>query len=129
MAIAAFTGCPFYMGGSGTLDEGKIFSVVQFILERELGEGMWRLGQGIAVDDETLAVDVIAAVGPGEGKPYLDADHTSRHFREMRVPAVPVPWNVGERRDRIRARGADAGRGSPAIPGCTGSVHTASARA
>jgi len=86
MAIAAFTGGPFFMGGTGTLDEGKIFSPVQFIVERELGEGLWRLGQGIRVDDDTLALDTIARVGVGEGKSYLDAEHTFQHFRETWFP-------------------------------------------
>ena len=88
MAIAAFTGGPFWMGGSGTLDEGKLFSPVQFILERELGEGMWRLGQGITVDEDTLAVQVIAEIGPGEGRSFLDTEHTLRHCREMWFPQL-----------------------------------------
>lgn len=74
------------MGGSGTLDEGKIFSPVQFVLERELGESLWRLGRGIRVDDDTLAVETIEMVGVGEGKSYLPTDHTLRHFRETWFP-------------------------------------------
>ena len=87
MAIAAFTGGRFYLGGTGTLDGGKIFSPVQFILERDLSEGLWRLGRGIEVNDNTLAVDTIAAVGVGGGKSYLDTEHTLRHFRDTWFPA------------------------------------------
>lgn len=86
MTIAAFTGARFFMGGNGTLDEGKIFSPVQYILECEMGEGLWRLGQGIQVNDDTLALETIAQVGPGEGKSYLDTEHTLRHFRETWFP-------------------------------------------
>jgi len=94
MAIAACTGRPFHMGGTGTLDGGKIFSPVQFIIERELGEGLWRLGQGIHVDDEMLAVEAIRAVGVGEGKSYLDAPHTFAHFRDTWLPQFIErrPW-------------------------------------
>ncbi|NLE45173.1 MAG: hypothetical protein GX620_10660 [Chloroflexi bacterium] len=90
MAIAAFTGGPYAMGGAGTLDEGKVFSAVQFILEREMGAGLWRLGQGIEVTPETLAVDTIAEVGVGEGKSYLTSDHTLRHYRETWFPEYLV---------------------------------------
>ncbi|MCJ7737590.1 MAG: trimethylamine methyltransferase family protein, partial [Anaerolineae bacterium] len=90
MAIAAFTGQPYFMGGNGTLDEGKVFSPVQYILEREMGEGLWRLGQGIRVNEETLAVDTIAEVGVGEGKSYLATDHTLRHYKETWFPRYLV---------------------------------------
>lgn len=86
MAIAAFMGRRFFMGGNGTLDEGKIFSPVQFILEREMGAGMWRLGRGIEVNDDTLAVETIERVGAGEGRSYLDTEHTLRHFRKTWYP-------------------------------------------
>jgi len=94
MAIAACTGRPFHMGGTGTLHGGKVFSPVQFIIEREMGEGLWRLGQGIRVDDATLAVDTIHAVGVGEGRSYLDTPHTMDHFRETWMPQflARAPW-------------------------------------
>jgi len=82
MAIAAFVGEPFYLGGQGTLDAGQVFSPVQFILERDMGEGLWRLGQGIAVSEDTLAVDVIAQVGSGGEHSFLDSEHTLHHYRE-----------------------------------------------
>ena len=82
MAISAFTGKAFRLGGQGTLGAGQIFSPVQFILERDLSAGLWRLGQGIAVDDENLALDVIAKIGPGERGFYLDSDHTRKHYRQ-----------------------------------------------
>jgi trimethylamine--corrinoid protein Co-methyltransferase len=86
MAIAAFVGEHFYMGGQGTLDAGQIFSPVQFILERDMAEGLWRLGQGVQVDDEAIGLEVIQAVGVGEGKSYLETEHTLRHFRETWFP-------------------------------------------
>lgn len=86
MAIAAFTGGRFFMGGNGTLDEGKVFSPVQYILEREMGEGLWRLGRGIQVDADTLAVETIDSVGATEAGSYLNTRHTKRHCRDLWFP-------------------------------------------
>jgi trimethylamine--corrinoid protein Co-methyltransferase len=88
MAIAAFTGGVFRLGGQGTLEAGQIFSPVQFILERELSGGLWRLGQGIVVDEEELALDVIDAIGPGERGSYLDTEHTLLHYRQSWFPKM-----------------------------------------
>ena len=86
MAIAAFAGGAFHMGGTGTLEGGKIFSPVQFILERDMGEGLWRLGQGIRVNEDTLAVDAIAEVGVDAGRSYFDTEHTLRHWNDTWFP-------------------------------------------
>ena len=86
MAIAAFAGDHFRLGGQGTLDAGQMFSPVQLILERDLSGALWRLGQGIPVNSETLALDTIRAVGPGDVGSYLDQPHTVRHCREMWFP-------------------------------------------
>jgi trimethylamine--corrinoid protein Co-methyltransferase len=86
MAMAAFTGQSFSIAASGGLDSGKVFSAVQFILEREMGQGLWRLGRGIRVDEETLALETIERVGVGEGKSYLETDHTLRHYRQTWFP-------------------------------------------
>jgi trimethylamine--corrinoid protein Co-methyltransferase len=88
MAIAAFTGSHFRLGGQGTLEAGQIFSPVQFILERELSEGLWRLGQGIVVDEENMALDLIDAIGPGERGSYLETEHTLHHYRQGWFPKM-----------------------------------------
>lgn len=88
MAISAFTGNHFRLGGQGTLEAGQIFSPVQFILERELSEGLWRLGQGMVVDDENMALDVIDAIGPGERGSYLETEHTLHHYRQSWFPKM-----------------------------------------
>ena len=82
MAIASFVGNHFRLGGNGTLDGGKVFSPVELMLEKELGEGMWKFAKGVPVTDETLALDAIMEVGAGEGKTYTDIDHTVRLFRQ-----------------------------------------------
>ncbi len=86
MAIAAFVGQPFELGGYGTLDAGQIFSPVQFIIERDMGEGIWRFGQGIEVSAESIGLEAIEAVGAGEGRSFLEAEHTLHHCRETWFP-------------------------------------------
>lgn len=62
----------------------EIFDVVRKMLE------------GIVVDDETLALDVIRAVGPGGN--FLAHKHTKKHMRELWVPRLfdRRPYNVWE---------------------------------
>jgi trimethylamine--corrinoid protein Co-methyltransferase len=96
MAIAAFVGEYFEMGGQGTLDAGQIFSPVQFILERDMSEGLWRFGQGIEVNDETIGLDVIQAVGFGKKQTYLKTGHTLRHFRETWFPRFLYRGEYGD---------------------------------
>jgi trimethylamine--corrinoid protein Co-methyltransferase len=64
----------------------------------------------VAVDDQALALDVIADVGPG-GE-YVTHDHTLAHFREIWYPQLlfrggDKAWIGGEQatfRDRVNAR-------------------------
>jgi len=50
----------------------EIFSIIRKTME------------GIVVDDETLALDTIAAVGPGGN--FLSQKHTLKHMRELFLP-------------------------------------------
>jgi trimethylamine--corrinoid protein Co-methyltransferase len=50
----------------------EIFSIIQKTL------------QGIVVNDETLALDTIAAVGPGGN--FLTQKHTLKHMRDVFLP-------------------------------------------
>jgi trimethylamine---corrinoid protein Co-methyltransferase len=96
MAIAAFVGEYFDLGGQGTLDAGQMFSPVQFIFERDLSEGLWRFGQGIEVNDETIGLEVIQTVQFGKGKSYLENRHTMRHFRETWFPRFLYRGEYGD---------------------------------
>jgi trimethylamine---corrinoid protein Co-methyltransferase len=88
MAISAYTGAPFALGGQGTLDAGQIFSPVQFILERDMAEGLWQFGRGIEVSDETIAIDSILQIGSGEGRSYIEMEHTLRHCHDQWRPRL-----------------------------------------
>jgi trimethylamine--corrinoid protein Co-methyltransferase len=45
-----------------------------------------RFGEGITIDEESLAQEVIHAVGPGGN--FLAEEHTLRHFREFWQPTL-----------------------------------------
>lgn len=66
--------------GSGTLDVGMTFSCAQVVLDAEIAKMTRRVLQGIPVNPETLAVDIINSVGPNGN--FLSKEHTVKHFRD-----------------------------------------------
>lgn len=80
MMIAAFTGQPKGVG-SGMLDDGKILSPVQLMIERDLSQGVGFLAGEIDPSAENIAMPTIAEVGIGLQTNYLATEHTLRHFR------------------------------------------------
>jgi trimethylamine--corrinoid protein Co-methyltransferase len=69
--------------GVGLLHGSRIWSYAQMMLDCEIFAIIRKTMQGIVVDDETLALDTIAAVGPGGN--FLTQKHTLRHMRELFV--------------------------------------------
>ncbi len=70
--------------GVGLLHGSRIWSYEQMLLDCEIFDIVYHMMKGIVVDDETLALDVIRAVGPGGN--FLAQKHTKRHMRELWVP-------------------------------------------
>jgi trimethylamine---corrinoid protein Co-methyltransferase len=70
----------------GYLDFGLTGSLEEVVLVDEFVGMNRRLLAGIEVDRETLAVDVIAEVGPGGH--FMTHDHTYGHLREQFRPTV-----------------------------------------
>jgi len=66
--------------GLGALEGGRITSPEALIIDNEIIDYALRFAQGLEVNDETLAVDVINKVGPGGI--FLGEKHTLKHFRE-----------------------------------------------
>jgi trimethylamine--corrinoid protein Co-methyltransferase len=54
-------------------------SYEKFMMDDEICGMVKRIHRGIEVDPDTLALEVIKAVGPGGH--FLDKDHTYDHFR------------------------------------------------
>ena len=68
----------------GYLESGLAVSPEYIVLTDEIIRMTRAFVAGVQFDDEALAVEAIAAVGPG-GE-FLSHDHTLRHWRELWVP-------------------------------------------
>jgi trimethylamine--corrinoid protein Co-methyltransferase len=62
-----------------TTDTKLTFCLEQLVIDNEILAAVRRYLQGIQVDDETLALDLMAQVGPGGT--FITTDHTVRHHR------------------------------------------------
>ena len=71
--------------GAGMLDSGLIFSYAQLVIDNDIFKMIRKVMQGMLVDDENLAVDIIKSVGPGGD--FLMQDHTMKYMRTL--PSVP----------------------------------------
>jgi trimethylamine--corrinoid protein Co-methyltransferase len=63
-----------------TLDTKMSFSLEQLVIDNAVLSMVERFLRGIAVEDETLAVDLIERVGPAGS--FVTADHTLEHHRD-----------------------------------------------
>ena len=82
--------------GVGLLHGSRIWSYSQMLMDCEIFSIVHKVMQGIVVDDETLALDVIQNVGPGGN--FLSQKHTLKHMREIFIPQFMDrrPYNVWE---------------------------------
>jgi len=72
--------------GAGMIESGVTFDSAQFVMDNEIARMIKHIVGGIRVDDESLAVDDIHAVGAfGD---FLSLDATMRHMRELSQPEV-----------------------------------------
>jgi trimethylamine--corrinoid protein Co-methyltransferase len=70
----------------GYLESGLTFSFIQLALCDEIASWIKAFMKGFEVSDETLALDVIAEMGP-DGQ-YLGTGHTKKHYRERWYPGL-----------------------------------------
>ncbi|MGD8238289.1 MAG: trimethylamine methyltransferase family protein [Armatimonadota bacterium] len=96
-AIWALLGGVRSFGSLGILACADVGSVVQLVLDVEMMTYLQRLLQGITVDDERLAEEVICEVAPS-GARFIETEHTARFFREeLWMPELldrrlPMAW-------------------------------------
>ena len=86
--------------GMGLLEMGIVFSYAQLLIDCEFVRMVRRIMQGIAVNEETLAVEVIKSVGAGGN--YLSEKHTRTHMRGEHSMTALIdrrPSGNGERAD------------------------------
>jgi len=80
MAMEFFSGADFIFG-AGLLDGSQIHALEQLAIDDEVFGMVTRLLRGVRVDDEQLALDLIAKMGfKGD---YLFDGHTREHVREL----------------------------------------------
>jgi trimethylamine--corrinoid protein Co-methyltransferase len=72
--------------GGGTLGGGRVFSPPQLVMDAEVFSWSARIGAGIRVDEETLALETIKQVGIGGN--YLGRRHTRQHMRDVWRPRL-----------------------------------------
>ena len=70
--------------GCGFLHGSRIWSYAEMMMDCEIFSIIHKMMQGIVVDEETLALETIADVGPGGH--YLAQKHTRKHMRELFMP-------------------------------------------
>lgn len=70
--------------GCGFLHGSRIWSFAEMMLDCEIFSIIHKVMQGIVVNDDTLALDTIAAVGPGGN--FLTQKHTRQHMRDVFLP-------------------------------------------
>jgi trimethylamine--corrinoid protein Co-methyltransferase len=70
--------------GVGLLYGSRIWSFEQMLMDCEIFDIVHHMMRGIVVEEETLALDVIRAVGPGGH--YLTQEHTRQHMRDLWLP-------------------------------------------
>jgi trimethylamine--corrinoid protein Co-methyltransferase len=86
VALAAALGGASLLAVAGHTDGASLFSPAQLVLDAETWSNVAAVGAGITVDDETLALETIAAVGIGGNA--LAQKHTRRHMRDVWRPRL-----------------------------------------
>jgi trimethylamine--corrinoid protein Co-methyltransferase len=77
----------------GQLESQNTFSPVQTVIDHEICGMVGKVLEGIRVDEETLALDLIKQVGPVPGN-FLGTEHTRQHWRdETFLPTIGVREN------------------------------------
>ncbi len=74
------------IAGIGLLEDCRTVWLEQMVIDDEISRMIGRMAEGIDVDDDSLALDVIDKVGPG--KDFLGVRHTVERFREEHF--IPV---------------------------------------
>jgi len=98
--------------GSGMLDAASILDPLNFVLDDELAASYSRVMKGMEINSDTLALNVVKAVGSGPGRNFLAQEHTLRNIRKEEWLGYRIferrPWELwkrdGAKDTRQRAR-------------------------
>lgn len=90
--MPALAGANFIHEAAGQLDSGMTISYAQYVIDNDINGYVMRAVRGIEVDEDTLATEVIAKVGPGGN--YLAQKQTVKKMRtEFYYPKVVTRTN------------------------------------
>lgn len=90
-------------GTVGHLENALTFSPMQLVIDNEIARYIRRCVRPVEVNDETLALDVIAEAGIGGNT--VNSEHTARHFKDELLLSPffeAVSWGSGNSMDRDR---------------------------
>lgn len=76
----------YVLHAAGILSSFNCYSPVKFVIDDEALTALRVAAEPIVIDDETLALDVLAAIGPGGSA--LGQPHTRRHARDVSRPTI-----------------------------------------
>ncbi len=76
---AVFSGCDM-IAGIGLLNDCTTLAFEELVIDAEIARVVFRLAQGIEVNDNTLALNLIRKVGPGGN--FLAEKHTLHYLRK-----------------------------------------------
>jgi trimethylamine--corrinoid protein Co-methyltransferase len=85
LAVETFAGSDL-IHDLGYLESGLTFSLAQLVICDEIVAWLKAFGKEYEVNDETLALDVIAELGP-DGD-FLNTEHTLKHYRGRWYPTL-----------------------------------------
>jgi trimethylamine--corrinoid protein Co-methyltransferase len=77
--LCALSGANFIHDAAGLLDFALSASYEKYVVDNEILGMVMRAVEGIKVDEDTLAFDLIKDVGPGGN--FVSARHTRKHMR------------------------------------------------
>jgi len=107
---AVLAGTDLIMHAAGWLDGGLTVSFEKFVLDLENLAMFGHFLNGFAIDDDALALDAIAEVGPGGH--HLGTDHTQARYRSAFFPTTLADrqghdaWLAGGGQDAARRANA-----------------------
>jgi len=78
----ALGGCNIIHVATGNLEQMRLASYEQCLIDNEILGATFRIVKGITVDKDTLAVEVLKEVGPGGN--FLAHNHTLKYLRKTR---------------------------------------------
>ncbi|KAF5028240.1 Glycine betaine methyltransferase [anaerobic digester metagenome] len=93
LMMAQMAGGNFILHSAGIIDTYNLISLEKLIIDNEIIGYIKRINQGVTVNEDTLAYDVIRDVGP-QGQ-FLTHEHTFNHFRtEFYRPTLSNRQNI-----------------------------------